>query len=190
MVERSLVLVKPDGVMRGKVGNIISRFEDSCLKIVAMKIVMPERSIIEKHYIDDPVWKKDVGEKNTKSKSKLGIKVTETPEEIGERIRQVLMTGLEIGPVVAMVVEGNEAIAKIRTLAGSTNPVDAAPGSIRGDLTCDSYSLADGADRPLLNLVHASDSKENAAREISVWFEEKDILSYKRTDDDILYYKN
>ena len=188
-IERSLVLVKPDGVVRGQVGNIITRFENAGLKMVGMKILKPSEDRLNQHYADDPVWKKETGQKVIDSKAKQGITIEKNPEGVAEEIRQKLIKGLHDKPVVAIAIAGNDAIRKVRKLAGDTNPIEAAPGTIRGDLASDSYVLADNLERPLYNLVHASDSIANGERELKIWFDEKKIISYDRTSDIIYFNK-
>lgn len=148
-VERTFVMVKPDGVQRGLVGEIISRLERKGLKIVAMKMLKIPREMAETHYAEHK----------------------EKP------FFDALVSYITSGPVVAMVVEGRSAITVVRNLVGKTNPVEAAPGTIRGDLAMDIGR----------NVVHASDSPESAKREISIFFTEDEIVNYSKVDEDWVY---
>ncbi|MFP4524174.1 MAG: nucleoside-diphosphate kinase [Candidatus Woesearchaeota archaeon] len=185
--ERSLVLIKPDGVQRGLVGEILSRFERCGLKVVGMKMVYPDEELAGNHYIADEDWLNTVGEKAKKSYEKRGVKVDKENREIGLEIRGQLIEYLKMSPVVAFVLEGHNAVAHIRKLVGSTSPGDAAPGTIRGDYTFDSYALADKSKRPIQNLIHASGEPEEAEREIKLWFNDNEIHDWQRVDEALLY---
>ena len=149
-MERTLVLVKPDGVQRGLVGEIVGRLERKGLKLVAARLVVPGTELVKAHYA----------------------------EHAGKPFYAGLVRFLTAGPVMAIVVEGEAAISVVRTLAGSTDPAKAPPGTIRGDL---------GLRLPL-NLVHASDSPASAEREIALWFPGGEILEYERTDEPWIYW--
>ena len=187
MIERTLVLIKPDGVYRSIIGKIISVIEDTGLKIVATKMAMPDRALAEKHYVPDENWMREIGTKTKSTYKDQGIDNSEDPVEIGRRVWMQLIDYLSSGPVAAMVVEGNDAVFIVRKLTGATEPRKADPGSIRGRFSSDSYSLADGEKRAVKNLIHASDSVENANREINVWFDGSDIVKYKRSDEAAQY---
>jgi len=189
MKERTLVILKPDAVQRALVGEIISRFERTGFKILGMKTVYASKDLAGQHYADDEEWLISVGEKTKKSYEKKGVTMKETAKEIGQRIRQQLMDFISMSPVVALVLEGHDVIEKIRTMTGGTAPNSAAPGTIRGDLSFDSYGLSDKSGRPIQNLIHASDSKESSEREIKLWFEEKELHAYERVDEALLYRK-
>jgi nucleoside-diphosphate kinase len=179
--------VKPDGVERALIGRIISRFEDAGLKVVAIKMLKPSRELVGRHYVDDKAWLESVGNKTKSSYEAKGIVVKETALEIGQRVRGFLMDYLAGNPVVAMVIEGNEAISVVAKIVGSTAPAKADPSTIRGTYSSDSYALADGNKRSVKNLIHASDSPESAAREIGIWFKSDEIISYKRADEAAIY---
>jgi nucleoside-diphosphate kinase len=132
MSERSLVLVKPDGVSRGLVGEVISRIERKGLRLVALELRDVERSVAEQHYA----------------------------EHASKPFYESLLEFITGGPLVAMVVEGERAIEAFRQLAGATDPVKSATGSIRGDYAVEVQ----------FNIVHGSDSPESAKREIDLWF--------------------
>jgi nucleoside-diphosphate kinase len=187
MPEKALVLVKPDGVKRALIGRVITKFEEAGLKVVAIKMLKPTAELTGEHYAADDAWLKSVGEKNIKSNIEKGIKVKETAMEIGNRVRKLLMSSISDEPIVAIVIEGNAANEVARKLAGATEPRKADASSIRGAFGCDSYESADLGTRPLRNVVHVSESKEAAEREIKIWFKKNEILDYKRADQAILY---
>jgi len=187
MIEKSLVLLKPDAVQRGVCGEIIARFEKCGLKIVAAKLKYADKELAGKHYAEDIEWLKSVGTKAKTSYEKRGITVAETEEQIGRKIRKQLMDYISMSPVFALVIEGHNAIAHIRKVVGATAPADAAPGTIRGDYAFDTYEFADKSGRPLQNLIHASDSVDNAEKEINLWFKPDEIHVWRRADEDLLY---
>lgn len=187
MEERSLVLIKPDGVQRGLVGEIISRFEKCGLKIAAMKMVYPNEELAGNHYIADEEWLTTVGTKQKAAYAKKGIELKETERELGVQVRKYLIDYLIMSPVVALVVEGHNAVKHIRKLVGSTSPGDAAPGTIRGDFAFDTYQLADESKRPIQNMIHASGEVVEAKREIELWFKKEEIHDWKRVDEQLLY---
>ncbi|PIT94150.1 nucleoside-diphosphate kinase [Candidatus Falkowbacteria bacterium CG10_big_fil_rev_8_21_14_0_10_43_11] len=189
--EQTLVLIKGDGVQRGLVGEIIRRFERVSLKIKAMKMVWPSDEIVNRHY--DPAnteWLEDVGNKALKGYEKKGIKVDKTPLEIGKHVQENLLSFLAAGPVVAIVLQGAHAAELVRKLVGSTDPLSAAPGTIRGDFALDSYYMSDADDRAIRNLIHASGNAEEAKREIEIWFDESELHKYTLPYDEVVYDKN
>jgi nucleoside-diphosphate kinase len=186
-MEKVFVMVKPDGVERAMNGRIISVFEEAGLKLVGIKILRPDREIVERHYTDDESWLLAVGRKAKQSYMEKGINVKESEREIGIRIRSSLLNELTRGNVVAMVFEGNSAVEVSRKLAGGTEPRRADPSTIRGRYSCDSYALADKEKRPVRNLVHVSESSEIAEKEIALWFGKGELVEYKRADEDAMY---
>ncbi len=189
MTEKTFVLLKPDSVQRAICGDIISRFERATLKIIALKMVYADEDIAGTHYANDEEWLKSVGTKTKSSYEAKGVEVKETELEIGQRIRKQLMNFISMSPCLAIVLEGHNAIEKVRALVGPTAPSAAGPGTIRGDYSIDSYQLADNSSRPIQNLIHASDSRESAEREIKIWFTEKELHPYKRVDEELIYRK-
>ncbi|MDE1847313.1 MAG: nucleoside-diphosphate kinase, partial [Candidatus Micrarchaeota archaeon] len=169
------------------IGKIIAKFEDTGLKVAAIKIVKPNKDVVSRHYVEDKAWMEGVGNKTIKSQEAQGIKMNETALEIGMRVRAALMDYLTGRPVVAMVIEGNEAVAMVAKITGATSPVRADPSTIRGTYASDSYDLADSKKRAVKNILHASDSKATAEREIGVWFADNEVISYKRSDEDAMY---
>ncbi|MBW3012570.1 nucleoside-diphosphate kinase [Candidatus Woesearchaeota archaeon] len=187
MMERTLILAKPDAVQRGLVGEIIKRFEQKGFKIAGIKMVHPNEQQLGEHYADDPVWKKETGEKTIAAAKKRGEQLNETAEEIGARVRRWNMDGLKINPIVAIVFEGYHAVEIGRKIVGPTEPKAAPPGTIRGDFSVDSYPAADKDQRVLRTLVHASGSKEEAEREIKVWFSEEELFNYEKKEWEIIH---
>ena len=185
--EKSLVLLKPDTVQRGLVGEIITRFEQTGLKIVAMKMAYASKELAGKHYAEDEKWLLSVGEKASKAAMSRGEKPAGTPLEIGKRIRTQLMDYISMSPVVAIVIEGHNAVLTVRKLIGPTSPENAQPGTIRGDFSHETYVMADSRGRPIQNLIHASESTAEAEREIKIWFRKDEIHSYIRVDEGLIY---
>ncbi len=183
-MEKTLVLIKPDGVKRGLVGQIIARFEKVGLKIVAAKFLTANKELLEKHYPKDrdELWI-GIGNKtlenykqyNIDPKDSLG---TADPLEIGKMVRVWLMDYVSSGPVFAVVLEAPHAVELVRKMAGHTLPLIAAPGTIRGDFAYDSSYLANSNKRAIENLLHASGTKEEADYEIPLWFTKDEIQSY------------
>lgn len=187
MIEKTLVLLKPDAVQRGLIGDIISRFERAGLKIVAMKMQYAGANQAGKHYADDEAWMKAVGEKTQKTYEAKGIKMSRTALEHGRMVREQLVDFLAMSPILSLVIEGHNAVAHVRKIVGATSPEHAAPGTIRGDYSIDTYQLADTSRRALQNLIHASESAAEATREIGIWFNPDEIYVWKRVDEHLLY---
>jgi len=192
MTERSLVLIKPDGVKRAIVGKIITRFEETGLKIVGMKMVWVSESHAKEHYRLDEEWAKNVFDKTKKAYEKEGKPMKYKDHmDLGSTIQRWNMNFLTEGPVIAMVIEGPHAIELVRKMIGSTEPRQAQPGTIRGDFaTTESYATADVKQRVLRNLIHASDGPETAKREISLWFKNEELHTYKTVHDLALDHLN
>jgi nucleoside-diphosphate kinase len=191
-MERTFVMVKPDGVKRGLVGQIIARFERAGLKLVGLKMVYPSREMVEKHYPSTDEWFKTAGGKTLSSYKELELDPkehlgTDSALEIGKIIKGWLISFISSSPVVCMVWEGNHAIQNVRRLVGNTLPAKANPGTIRGDFACDSPDLANMKYRPIRNLVHASGDSEEANHEINLWFTEEELYEYERMDETVMY---
>ena len=181
--ERTFVLIKPDGVKRGIVGKIISRFEDSGLKIIALKMIFADKELAKNHYFLDEKWAKSLFEKNKTAYEKDGRKmIYKNHVEMGKTIQSWSMDFLMEGPVISLVLEGPHAIEIVRKIVGFTEPRSASPGTIRGDFaSIESYAVADEKKRVVKNLIHASDSVESARREINLWFSPEEIHSNYKT---------
>jgi nucleoside-diphosphate kinase len=185
--QRTLVLIKPDGVQRMLVGDIVHRFEHAGLKLVGLKMVWATHTLIEKHYRKDDAYLISIGEKTKAGLQKLGIPEQRTPLEIGRFVRSKLSRHLSISPVVAMVWQGTNAIANVRQLVGTTDPILADVGSIRGDLTIDTIEMANYEGRSVRNLMHASSDPREAKREIGIWFDPSELHEYENVMDKVLH---
>jgi nucleoside-diphosphate kinase len=186
-IERTLAIIKPDGVQRGLIGEIMKRFEKAGLKLAAMKMIWPTESVVGEHYSDDENYLKSVGEKALAAAKQRGIPMKEEPIQIGQRVREFNMRYLSTGPVVALVLQGNTAVETVRNIIGGTNPLTADIGTIRGDLTIDDFAQADIEGRSVRNLMHASGDVSEAKREIVLWFTEKEIYEYQTAMDKVLH---
>ncbi|MCX6825298.1 MAG: nucleoside-diphosphate kinase [candidate division SR1 bacterium] len=155
-VQRTLVVLKPDSVGRSISGEIISRFERAGLHIAGMKMVRPDKAFFHHHY------------------ETIGTMITRKSEKIFEDTLALMMKS----PIIAIVLEGVEAVEYVRKMVGPTEPKSAAPGTIRGDYAHISYGYADVAGLGIPNLVHASGSAEEAEQEIKHWFTEKELFDY------------
>lgn len=185
--EKTLVLLKPDAVQRNLIGDIVNRFERVGLKIVALKFVIPTKEQAYAHYVKNEAEITALGQRSIEGKRKGGAVVDEDPTELGTKIIDRLVRFLSSGPVVAMVLQGHQAIAITRKLVGSTEPLQSAMGTIRGDYTVDSYLIADTDDRAVRNLVHASSNVQEAEYETKVWFKPEEVVDYKNLRERILY---
>ena len=189
--ERTLVIIKPDGIQRSLIGEIIRRYERTGLKLVGLKILIPTPEMIENHYSVDPDWKRTVGMKAIEAYRKKGeMPPTEDPMQASAKIISVLKKYMSAGPVIAMVWQGMNAVGVVRKVTGSTEPLVSDVGTIRGDLTIDSYQIADADTRAVRNLVHTSGTVEDAAKEVGLWFKEEELLNYKLAHEAILYDVN
>lgn len=182
-MERTLVLLKPDAVQRGIVGDIITRFEKVGLKIVAAKMVLADKSLLSKHYPATKEVLERLGNNTLKSYEEMGLNPDDqfddvNPAVIGAQVREWLVDFMISGPVFAMVLEGPHSIEIVRKIVGSTLPQKALPGTIRGDYSFDSSFLANSNNRPIRNLIHASGNEEEATTEIALWFTKDEIHNY------------
>ncbi len=188
--ERSFVAIKPDGVQRSLIGDIVNRFERTGLKLVAIKMVVPTEKQCWDHYQKDDAWYLEKGERTVKLKQEIGEKIEKDAIEYGKDIVRALVKFMTSGPIVAMIWEGNQAVGIVKKIVGGTEPLKSDVGTIRGDYTLDSYDLAGVADRAVRNLVHCSDKPEEAEREIGLWFNNKEIVDYSHLQSRILYDVN
>lgn len=189
--ERTLVIIKPDGVQRGLIGEIIRRYERTGLKLLALKMLIPTEEIIEKHYTINPEWLRKVGEKSIASYKNKGLKAPfEDPIECGKVVLERLKKYMTSGPVVVMIWQGNKAVGIVRKITGGTEPLTSDVGTIRGDFTIDSYDVSDLDGRAIRNLIHASGSVEEAEKEIAIWFKKEEILNYCLIQEQVLYDVN
>jgi nucleoside-diphosphate kinase len=189
--ERTLVFLKPDGVQRGLIGEVIGRLERTGLKLIGLKMLRPTRELLDRHYPSDEGFLRTIGGKTREAFEAAGLDVrrqagTDDPLAIGRQVRQWLIEFVASGPVVVFVLEGTHAVAVTRKLVGDTLPYRAAPGTIRGDLSADSPTVANPQKRPVRNLVHASGSLEEATQEIALWFDAHDLHDYRRVDEGLV----
>ncbi len=189
--ERTLVIIKPDGVQRSLVGEIIRRLERVGLKLVGMKFTVPSADHVAEHYTLDPAWKRKVGEKSIESYKKKGqTPPSEDPITIGDAVVERLKAYFISGPVVVMAWQGAHSVELVRKIVGGTEPRSSDVGTIRGDFVLDSYAMADTDDRAIRNLIHASGSVEEANQELAHWFAAGDIVDYRLVAEGILYDVN
>ncbi|MDP2874304.1 MAG: nucleoside-diphosphate kinase [bacterium] len=185
--ERTFTSVKSEGIQRRLIGEVIHRFERRGLKLVACKLAIATREKVEKLYPDDEAWYENCGRKTLEGYQKRGKIDNRSPREIGIWVRGKLIKELVGRPILAMVWQGAHAVELGRKTVGITNALEAAPGTIRGDFSTDSYMLADLQERPVRTIVHASGSKEEAEKDISIWFGEEEIVTYPLLEEEILY---
>jgi nucleoside-diphosphate kinase len=154
-LERSLVLLKPDAIDRGLIGEIVTRFERTGLKIAGLKLVWSDKDTALNHYTQD------------------------LADRRGQHVRDLMVDMITSGPIVAIVIEGVEAVEVVRKMVGETEPKSAAPGTIRGDYAHLSFKYADANEVGVFNLIHASANVEEAATEINTWFQDFELQDYK-----------
>lgn len=178
-MEQTFIILKPDTVQRAFTGEIISRFERAGLKIVAMKMMVPEMELLKQHYPDDliPI----IGNKTKTDWDAYGVKYSESVEEIGEMIVDATRKFMQTAPVIAMILEGGHAVEVVRKMVGSTGPKDSAPGTIRGDYAHLSLGRASLKKKGAANLIHASGSVKEAKQEIAMWFDKSEIYNKYKT---------
>lgn len=190
--ERAVVLVKPDAVKRGLVGEIIRRFEMRGLKLIALKMVYPTKEHAAAHYSGSEEWLKGMGNKTIDAFGKYGLDVKSTMGtgdalEIGKLVQEWNVSYLSGGPVVAMAIEGMHAISTVRKIVGHTLPILADPGTIRGDFSVDTNTAANIDKRAIRNIVHASGDESEAEHEIDHWFSPEEIVEYDRPDHQVMF---
>ena len=188
--EKSFVMIKPDGVQRGLVGEIINRVERVGLKISALKMTVPTEDQCWTHYNKDDAWYNQKGERAVADRQANGLPVDKPAVEYGKDIVRALVKFMTSGPVVAMVLSGNQAVGIVKKLVGGTEPLTSDVGTIRGDFTLDSYNLSSLDERAVRNLIHCSDKPEEAEREIKIWFKPEELLKYRQLNEEILYDVN
>ena len=163
MIERTLIVIKPDGVERLLTGQILSRLETTGLKIIGLKMVKIDKKMAMRHYTEDLARRR------------------------GTHIRNIMIDYISTGPVVAAAIEGVNAIEVVRKIVGSTLPFSASPGTIRGDFSSDSPVIANTTKRALRNMIHASSETREANRELKHWFKKDELFNYKRSDEDTMF---
>lgn len=185
------MLVKPDGVKRGLTGEIIRRIEQRGLKIVALQMAWATREEMDRHYPTDHAWIRRLGEKTKATYDKYGYDLqteigTTDLLKAGQMVRGWLLDYMVSGPIVKIIVQGTHAVDMCRKLAGATMPALAEMGTIRGDFSVDSAAAANKDQRSVHNILHASETPEEAANEIARWFVAPDVHAYQRTEEDLM----
>lgn len=166
MFQQTLIIIKPDGVSRGLTDEIIRSYEAVSLKVVKKQEIMAPLEIVEKHYPMDPDYLRSIGEKTIAAGQKVS-----SAEDQGRKVVTWLRKFITSGPIVVLLLEGEDAVAVARKTTGFTDPSTAEKGTIRGDLGTDSILVANREERPVYNLIHASGSPEEAEKEIKLWFD-------------------
>lgn len=159
MIERTFVAIKPDGVQRGLIGEVLKRFENAGLKIIGMRMDWIDKEFAGRHYTDDIAKRR------------------------GEKVRELLLDYITTGPIVVMAVEGVNAVETVRKIVGPTEPKSAPPGTIRGDFAHVSYGYADSKEIAVKNIIHASGDAKDAKYELELWFTPTQLHTYKTVHD-------
>ena len=190
--EKTVVLIKPDGVKRGLIGEIISRIEKRGLKIIALDMIWATKGQIDGHYPKDEKWITRLGDKTKATYEKYGLDIkkelgTTDSKKIGAMVRGWLIDFMTSGPLVKVIVKGVHAIDMVRKLCGNTMPALAEMGTIRGDFSVDSAAAANRSKRSVHNIIHASETVEEVKHEMAFWFSPEEIHDYKRAEDDMVF---
>lgn len=188
--ERTFVILKPDAIQRGLMGEILGRFERVGLKFVAMKLVVAKEEQCWTHYNKSDEWYTQKGQRYVDNITSSGGTPEKPAIEYGKDIVRSLVKYMTASPVLAFILEGNKAAMVVTKLVGETEPATSDIGTIRGDFTVDSYELANLGRRAVRNLVHCSESPEEAEREIKIWFTEEELIKYRHMQDAMLYDVN
>jgi nucleoside-diphosphate kinase len=189
--EKTLVIIKPDGIQRSMIGEVIKRLERVGLKLVAIDMNVPTEEKIRAHYLVDPDWCRKAGQKSMDAYLNKGLNCPfKDPFEAGEKVLNNLVKYMTSGPVVAMVWQGAHAVSIVRKMVGSTEPLSSDVGTIRGDFVLDSYQMSDLNSRSVRNLIHASGSVDDAKKEIPHWFVPEKVINYRLIQEQILYDVN
>lgn len=188
--EKSFVLIKPDGVKKGLIGEVLKRFEQRDLKIVALEMFMPTHQMIDDHYPKDPAWVERLGNKTLGTYEKYGLDAkaalgSDDAKVLGAMVREWLLSYMVSAPLVRIVVQGVHAVDVIRKIAGPTLPYMADMGTIRGDFSIDSPAIANAEKRAVANILHCSETAQEAEHEIKHWFGKAVIHDYKRYGEDL-----
>lgn len=190
--QKALLIIKPDGVQRGLIGTILKRFEQVGLTIIGLKFIWASKEQIITHYPETEAWFKKVGERTLTNYAKKGLDTkkvfgTDDALSIGKTVKGWLIDYLQESPLFFAVVEGYDVIEIVRKLSGNTIPLLSAPGTIRGDFSHDTIDLANEQNRPLRNIIHASDTIEDGEKEVNLWFTKEELFDYKRADEEFMF---
>lgn len=188
--ERSFIILKPDAIQRSLIGEIITRFERKGLKFVGFKFYRPTEEHLFAHYNKDDAWFEKKGANMIANLEAQGKKPEKEAIEYGKDIIRAVIKEMRQSPVLAMVVEGGDAVAQVTKLVGTTEPATADIGTIRGDFTIDTYAHSTYEDRSIRNVIHCSDSVAEAEREIALWFKEDELMQYTTAQERIMYDAN
>lgn len=188
--EQTLMIIKPDGVQRGLIGEVLRRFERTGLKFIGIKFIVPAEEQCWTHYNKDDAWFLKKGTNIFEARKAAGMSVDKEPIEYGRDIIKQLANFMTSGPVLVAVIEGNEAVSVVKKIVGATEPKTSDVGTLRGDFTIDSYDLAGIDGRAVRNLIHCSDAPEEAQREIAIWFKKDELIKYRLVGEQILYDVN
>lgn len=189
--ERTFVMIKPDGVQRSLVGEIIQRFERIGFKLCASKMVVPTEEILWKHYNKTDEWFMKKGQSIVDKRVAKGLPIEKEVIEYGKDIIRGSIKAVSCGPVLAMVWEGNQSVAIIKKMVGSTDPLSSDVGTIRGDYSLDSFSLVEHDDRgSVRNIIHCTDEVAEYEREVAIWFKPEEIINYRHIQEAMLYDVN
>lgn len=188
--EQTLVIIKPDGVQRSLMGEIVNRIERTGLKFVAVKFLVPQADQCWKHYNKNEEWYLQKGTRVVQDRTNHGMPIEKEPIEYGKDLIKANVDFFTSGPVLALIIAGNQSVAIVKKLVGGTEPLTSDVGTIRGDLTVDSYALSSIDNRAVRNLIHCSDSPDEAKREIPLWFTPNEIVSYRLLQEQVLYDVN
>jgi nucleoside-diphosphate kinase len=188
--ERTFVILKPDTLQRSLAGEVVKRFEQTGLKCTAMKMFMADEARLLKHYNKSEEWFLKKGTNIVEDLKAQGLPVEKEAIEYGRDIIRTVVKYMMAGPIVAMVWEGNQAVAVIKKIVGTTEPSTSDVGTLRGDFTIDSYSHASYENRAVRNLIHCSDVVPEAEPEIAIWFAETEIMQYTTAQEKIMYDVN
>lgn len=188
--EKTFLMIKPDGVRRGLVGEILRRIERADLKIIALAMFQPTVEKIDSHYPKDEAWIKRLGTKTKNTYDKYGYDVvaemgTADELKIGQEVRRWLVDYMTSAPLIKVIVQGPHAVDLVRKMVGPTMPALAEMGTIRGDFSADSAAAANRDKRAVHNIVHASETPEEAEHEIKHWFNKGETCSYQRVEDSL-----
>ena len=167
MLQQTLIIIKPDGVTGGWTSEIIRRYGAAGLTVIKRKDMVAPMEIVEKHYPMDPGYLRSIGEKTI-----AAGQMVKSAQDQGRKVVSWLRKFITSGPIVVLLLEGEDAIAVARKVAGFTDPQTAEKGTIRGDLGTDNILDANKEERSVYNLLHASGSEEEAEKEIKLWFPE------------------
>ncbi len=190
--QRALIIIKPDGVQRGIIGKIVTRFEQVGLKIIGLKFEWTTKEKVVAHYPETDAWFEKVGNRTLTNYIKKGLDVkkvfnTDKAIEIGKIVKSWLVEYFKESPVFIMVLESYDCIEIVRKLSGNTIPVLASSGTIRGDFSHDTIDLANEQNRPLRNIIHASDTVEDGEKEVGLWFTKDELFDYKTAGEKFMY---